>query len=183
MAVASARKRSCIQALSIKLGHMRFENQGVRFIPDHSFLPKNQTLDFIPEDIFIPELKTISSLPEDRFRCPVRALKWYLNKTKGLRTSDQLFILTREPYGPASKSTISRWIVETISPHASGPVRAHEVRGQSTSRALFAGVRIQDIIKAAAWKTPSTFVRCYLSDTLAAETAFGRAALAGPSRS
>ncbi|WP_411016617.1 hypothetical protein, partial [Salmonella sp. s51944] len=164
-------------------GHMRFENQGVWFIPDHTFLPKNQTLDFIPGDIFIPELKTFSSVPDDRLRCPVRALKWYLDRTKDLRTSDQLFILTREPFGPASKSTISRWIVETISPSASGPVWAHQVRGQAASRALFAGVELQDIIKAAAWKTPSTFVKCYLSDTLAAETAFGRAALAGPSRS
>ncbi|WP_411025419.1 site-specific integrase, partial [Salmonella sp. s55004] len=34
LAVASARRRSCLHALSIKPGHMRFENQGVRCIPD-----------------------------------------------------------------------------------------------------------------------------------------------------
>ena len=183
VAVASARRRSCLQALSTKPGHLRFENHGVRFIPDIAFLPKNQTLLFIPGDIFIPELKTMSSIPEDRFWCPVRALKWYLKRTEKLRSTSRLFIIPSTPYGAASRDTISRWLVEVISPHAQGGVRAHEVRGQAASRALFAGVDLQDILKAAAWKTPTTFVSCYLSDTLSAEASFGRAAIFGSSTS
>ena len=44
VAAASARRRSCLQALSMKPGHIRFEAHGVRLIPDPEFLPKNQTL-------------------------------------------------------------------------------------------------------------------------------------------
>lgn len=95
-----------------------------------------------------------------------------------MRASDRLFVLPRRPFTAASKDTISRWLTEVITPHAGGKVRAHQVRGMAASKALFAGVPIEDILKAAAWKTPSTFVACYLSDTLAAETAFGRAVLA-----
>ena len=178
VAAASARRRSCLQALSVRPGHLRFENHGVRLIPDPRFLAKNQTLDFLPGDIFIPEIGTASSIREDRKWCPVRALKWYLHRTKDLRASDRLFVLPRRPHTAASRDTISRWLSEVIRPHAQGQVRAHEVRGQAASRALFAGVPVEDILKAAAWKTPSSFVSCYLSDTLSAEAAFGRAALA-----
>ena len=87
--------------------------------------------------------------------------------------------VTKAPHGPASQSTISRWLVEVISPYTSGPSRAHDVRGLASSRALFAGVNIQDILKAAAWRTPTTFVSCYLSDTQNSDAAFGRAALLG----
>ena len=176
MAAASAR-RSCLQALSTKPGHIRFESHGVRLIPDPAFLAKNQTLEFIPGDLFIPEIKTLSSVREDRFWCPVRALRWYLDRTKDIRSSTSLFILPGGQHSAASKDTISRWLAEVIRPHAQGHARAHEIRGVAASRALFAGVPVPDILKAAAWKTPSTFVACYLSDSLAA---FGRAVLACP---
>ena len=95
--VFPARRRSCLQALSVKPGHIRFENHGVRFIPDHEFLPKNQTLDFVPGDIFIPELKTMSSIPEDKYWCPVRALKWYLKRTEAIKSSSRLIVLPSTP--------------------------------------------------------------------------------------
>ena len=182
VAAASARRRSCLQALSVKPGFLRFEPHGVRLIPDPEFLPKNQTIEFVPGDIFIPEIKTLSSVSEDKLWCPVRALKWYLKRTESLRQSPRLFILPRAPHTAASKDTISHWLTEVIAPHAQGRVRAHEVRGQASSRALFSGVSVQDILKAAAWKTPSTFVSCYLTDTLSAEATFGRAVLTGSAR-
>ena len=180
VAAATGRRRSCLQALTVKPGHIRFEGHGVRLIPDPEFLPKNQTLDFLPGDLFIPEIASASSVREDRKWCPVRALKWYLHRTKDIRTSQRLFVLPRSPFTAATKDTISRWLTEVIKPHAQGRVWAHEVRGQAASKALFAGVPIEDILRAAAWKTPSTFVACYLTDTLAAEAAFGRAVLGAP---
>ncbi|PIK57927.1 hypothetical protein BSL78_05209 [Apostichopus japonicus] len=94
VAVASARRRSCLHALSTKQNHIRFEGHGVRMVPDPSFIAKNQTLTFLPGDIFIPEIKTMSSVAEDKRWCPVRALKWYLNKTEKLRQSTSLFYHT-----------------------------------------------------------------------------------------
>ena len=181
VAAASARRGSCLQALSIKQGHVRFKNHGVRLIPEPFFLPKIQTLDFIPGDLFLPRLSTLSSEPSYRFGCPVRALNWYLKKTSQVRQSDHLFITTIAPFQAASKDTISKWIIRLISPHSKGhKVRAHDVRGQAASKALFAGVPLGDILKAAAWKTPTTFVSCYLTNTLTAEAAFGTAVLTTP---
>ncbi|PIK40160.1 hypothetical protein BSL78_22988 [Apostichopus japonicus] len=182
VAVASARRRSCLHALSTKQNHIRFEGHGVRMVPDPSFIAKNQTLTFLPGDIFIPEIKTMSSVAEDKRWCPVRALKWYLNKTEKLRQSTSLFIIPRPPYAAASKDTLSRWLVEIIRPFTSGTSRprAHDVRGVAASTALFAGIPVEDILKAAAWKTPTTFVACYLTDTLHAEAALVSAVMRGP---
>ncbi|PIK49647.1 hypothetical protein BSL78_13474 [Apostichopus japonicus] len=182
IAVASARRRSCLHALTTKPNHIRFEGHGVRMVPDPAFIAKNQALTFLPGDIFIPEIKTLSSVAEDKRWCPVRALKWYLSRTEKLRQTTSLFILPRPPYTSASKDTLSRWLVETIRPFTTGAARprAHDIRGISASTALFAGIPIEDILKAAAWKTPTTFVACYLTDTLHAEAAFGSAVMRGP---
>ena len=184
IAAASARRRGCLQALTVKPGHLRFENGGVRLIPDPQFLAKNQTSAFTPQEIFLPALGTISTISEDKRWCPVRALKWYMDKTKILRNHDRLFLLPRSPYPPASKDTISRWIRDLIKPHVSEDerVRAHDVRGHAASRAWFSGVPLEEVMKAASWKTPTSFVSCYLTDTLAREGSFARGALQPPTR-
>ena len=182
VAAASGRRRSEIHALTIKKGFIRFSQDGVFLLPDPRFLTKNETASFTPGEIYLPNISSSSSIPEDRKLCPVRALKWYLQRTKQLRSSDNLFIIPKSPYGPASKDTISKWIVKLIMPHASpdDPVHAHQLRAQSASRAWFDGVSLPDILKAAAWKTPSTFVSCYLTDVVSREGAFARSALGVP---
>ena len=179
IAAASARRRSCLHALTLRQGFIRFDPTGVRLLPDPQFLAKNQTPSFTPSDIFLPSLGEASSIREDRRWCPVRALKWYIEKTKPIRTSDQLFVLPRRPYSPASKDTLSRWVADLISPHVSPGerIRAHDVRGQAASRAWFRGVPLEDVMRAASWKTPSSFVACYLTGTPATEGNFARAAL------
>ena len=100
------------------------------------------------------------------------------------RSGDQLFITTKEPFGPASRDTISRWIVEAIK--AAGPdaltpdttPHAHDTRSISTSWALFQGVPIEEIHRAAYWRTPNSFISFYLKDIPAAVPSFSRAALA-----
>ncbi len=69
---------------------------------------------------------------------------------------------------PATKHTISRWIVETITAcyESSGlpsplGVKAHSTRGMAASKAFSAGVPVLDICNAAGWSTPFTFVRFY----------------------
>lgn len=53
-----------------------------------------------------------------------------------------------------------------------GQVRAHKVRGQVTSTVLFSGVLIEDILRVAGWRTPTTFIASYLIDTLSTGLAF-----------
>ncbi|PIK58188.1 hypothetical protein BSL78_04912 [Apostichopus japonicus] len=88
---------------------------------------------------------------------PIRALKWYLNRTQDLLgTSTSLFFLLRVPHSAAWEDTLSRCLVEAIRPLATGPGRsmAHNSRGFTASTALFAGFPIVDICKTTAWKTP-----------------------------
>ena len=85
----------------------------------------------------------------------------------------------------ASSSTLSKWLVSTISlayelqnkPLPEG-LRAHSTRAVATSMALLRGVDIQDICRAATWSNVSTFVTHYRLDLQAKnETRFGRAVL------
>ncbi|KAI2659312.1 tRNA-5-methyluridine(54) 2-sulfurtransferase [Labeo rohita] len=99
--------------------------------------------------------------------CPVRALDTYVHRAARWRKSDQLFVC----YGPAkrgfpaTKQTLSRWIVDAISTayESSGlppplGVKAHSTRSVSASKAFLEGVSIQDICNAAGWSTPLTFL-------------------------
>ncbi len=69
---------------------------------------------------------------------------------------------------PASKQTLSRWILDAINmsykssdlPLPMG-VKAHSTRSVAASKAFFAGVPLQDICNAAVWSTPLIFVRFY----------------------
>ncbi|KAI2661618.1 Transposon Ty3-G Gag-Pol polyprotein [Labeo rohita] len=99
--------------------------------------------------------------------CPVRALDTYVHRAARWRKSDQLFVC----YGPAkrgfpaTKQTLSRWIVDAISTayESSGlppplGVKAHSTRSVSASKAFLEGVSMQDICNAAGWSTPLTFL-------------------------
>ena len=193
LAVATSRRRSELHSLTIEEGHIRWEPGGVRLIPKLGFLTKNQSESFLPPDIFVADIKSFSSVADDKFWCPVRALKWYISRTKTLRAGhSQLFIATTPPHQPASRDTISRWLIsairratdtKTMDTGADGPVRAHDVRAASTSWAFFKGISIGDITQAACWKTPNTFTECYLKDVLQAEGRAWRAVLEAASRS
>ena len=184
VSLASGRRRGAIQALSASRGHLNFLPHGGRLIPEPAFLAKNQTVDFLPHPIFIPKISSFSSVGEDKVWCPVRALSWYVERTKAFRTPTQmaLFLTHRAPHGRAS--TISRWIVEAISANprsltGPGTPRAHDVRGVAASWALFQGVPLDEILRSAVWKNPNSFISCYLTDVLRDEGRFGRAALSG----
>ena len=189
LAIASGQRRSALHALSAAPGHVRWERAGVRLIPNPSYVAKNQTASSQPVEIFIQPLSTLSSVAEDKVWCPVRALKYYWARTKERRSGDQLFVITKEPFSPASRDTISKWIVAAI--RAAGPdalspgvsPRAHDARGISASWALFNGVSVEEIQKAAYWRSPNSFISFYLRDIPAAVPSFSRAALLSASQS
>ena len=143
------------------------ENAGIRLSTVASFLAKNQRLDFLPQSIFLKKMSSFSSVHEDRLWCPVRVLNYYIKRTKEHRQDQALFLTHIAPFRKASSSSIARWLVEVIafSPISlAGPgtplPRAHQVRSLAASWALFNGVPIQDIMQAAVWRTPNTFISC-----------------------
>ena len=182
VAIASGHRVSTFQALSIDQGHICWEPQGVRVIPRADFIAKNQSTTSPLVEIVLLSLSSFSSVSEDKVWCPVRALNWYLDRTKTKRTSSSLFVTAIEPFKAASKSTLARWLVECIKlagPQAilSDRVRAHDTRSVSTSWALFNGAPLKDIQAAAYWSTPNTFISCYLKDVVRGEACFASAVL------
>ena len=180
VAIASGHRVSTLQALSVDPGHIRWEPNGVRLIPRADFIAKNQSQNSPLVEIFLPSLSSVSSVPEDKVWCPVRALRWYLDKMKPKRSSSSLFVTTIEPFRSASKATIARWIVECIKSAGSDALlsdraRAHDTRSVSSSWALFHGASLKEIQAAAFWSNPNSFISCYLKDVLCGEASFARA--------
>ena len=56
----------------------------------------------------------LESYNEEQRLDPVYYVKAYIKKTKAIRKSQQLFLTTVSPYGPASKQTLSRWLSQVI---------------------------------------------------------------------
>ncbi len=101
--------------------------------------------------------------------CPIRAVRTYIERSRQLRLSEQLFVC----FGgctkglPVSKQRLSHWIVDAIAlaysskgVECSTGVRAHSTRRLPSSWAWANGISIQDICMAAGWSTPSTCCQC-----------------------
>ena len=108
----------------------------------------------------------------DRLLCPVRALRFYLNKVKEERgTRQRLFLPIKQGLVDISSQTISKWIVKvvkhcyessSVDSKSLYGVKAHEVRALSASWALFNGIPFSEIMSAAFWRSNSTFTEYYL---------------------
>ncbi len=179
LALASAKRVSEIHALSVHSACLQFMSgdSGVCLKPNPAFMPKILKA-IIPLELraFYPPPFASSEQQKLNALCPVRALRIYTERTREFRESDQLFVSWMKPRTgkPITKQRLSHWIVEAISLAYSSKglvsppgLRAHSTRGMSTSWALFKGVTLQDICKAASWTSPHTFARFYKLDVTA----------------
>ena len=127
--------------------------------------------------VVIPALKPQldRSLAQDRSFCPVRALKYYLDRTKDLRKNENLlFVAIKESFTrDISRATISSWLKQTIllayessdsEPQLLHQVKAHDVRSMATSLAFRGGICLNEILEACFWKSHNTFTNFYLKD-------------------
>jgi hypothetical protein len=133
--VACGRRCSEIHALSVLPEHLHINESGATLLPRAGFLAKNQTIGFTPEPIFLPDLSKVTGDPEDAPWCPVRCLKYYLDRTKQLRGGiDQLFITIKVPHKALSRTSLSRWIVAVVKSayqkfgHTAPLAKAHDTR-------------------------------------------------------
>ena len=176
LALASGRRRSELHALSTEKGLLRLSKEEAVLRTRPGFLAKNQVLGSVSSPISIKALDHIvGPEPEERYLCPVRALRWYLNRTKPTRQGRVRLFL---PIPPATKldcsaGDISKWIVGTVRwAYAEGSdtqkslsrVTAHEVRALSASWALSAGVPVNDFLQAGTWRSANSFISFYLRD-------------------
>lgn len=101
---------------------------------------------------------------ENTHICPALALRKYVDDTKNLRLSSQLFIATTKPFKPICSQTISRWLVNVLK--LSGvdisKYSAHSFRHSATSKASQLGVNVDTILKRIGWSAKSkVFAKFY----------------------
>ena len=186
LALGSGKRRSEIHAwLHRNIRHQE-DWSNVSLYPSPSFISKNHLAKEGPgcvAPVIIPALAPTldKSLKEDRTLCPVRSLRYYLDKTKDLRSDKELvFISFRKSFKKdIVPATVSSWIKQTIglcyqlSDEQSQnlhQVRAHDVRAFAASKAFQGGVPLDQILSACHWKSHNTFTQFYLKDVAWADS-------------
>ena len=186
LALGSGKRRSEIHAWVHKNIRHQEDWSNVSLYPSPGFISKNHLAKEGPgcvAPVFIPALAPAldKSLKEDRTLCPVRALRYYLDKTKELRTGKELvFVSFRKSFQKdIVPATISSWIKETIvlcyqlsdeQAQTLHQIRAHDVRAFAASKAFQGGVPLDQILAACHWKYHSTFTQFYLKDVAWADS-------------
>lgn len=176
--LASARRASDVHGLSGLLPDIARESDGsltLRFLPE--FLAKNQRPGESLAHICLRPLTTILAPDdEDRTLCPVRALRFYLRRSRPLRSPQhrRLFVSFNPEFKrDVTKATLSRWITTTIKDAyrsfnltlPPGNPRAHEVRALSASLAAAHQLPLNSVLEAAFWRSEDSFINFYLRDT------------------
>ena len=113
----------------------------------------------------------LSADDEERLLCPVRALRWYLRRTKSESHPRQLFLSVKNRECSLSKAAISFFLRQLFKEaHKDflehlGPLlmaRAHDVRSVATSLLWSINRAVSDILEVACWRTQSVFADHYL---------------------
>ena len=117
LALGSGKRRSEIHAWQSKNIRHQSDWSRVSLYPSPSFLSKNQLAKEGPDSVapvVIPALAPTldRSLKSDRSLCPVRALRYYLDRTSDLRQNKELvFVSFKKGFDKdISPATISSWI-------------------------------------------------------------------------
>ena len=174
VAICTAKRIGELQALSAADRYIKLSADGVTLHLNPAFIPKvnkaaNRELEtflvpFCPRKPGSQSKNTLYTL------CPCRAIRKYIDATRLIRKTDQLFVCyggDRAGYA-ASKMTIARWIrtcIEKAYASVGRPLptglKAHQTRSIAASWALFNNTSIADICKTATWSDECTFARHY----------------------
>ena len=140
------------------------------YIPQ--FVAKSESLTrSIPRSFLVKSLSDFAAgLDADLLLCPVRALRFYLDRTRSLSPlRHRLFVSPRRPSRAMSKNAVSFFLREVIHDAGAsrpevGSVRAHEVRSVSTSVAFHGNWSVSSVLESATWSSSSVFSSFYLRD-------------------
>ncbi len=138
--------------------------------PRPGYVPKVPTTPFRDQVVNLQALPSKEADPALALLCPVRALRIYVDRTRSVRSSEQLFVCHggQQKGKAVSKQRLAHWIVEAVAlayqsqgePCPLG-VRAHSTRSVASSHVLAHSASLADICRAAGWATPNTFPRFY----------------------
>ena len=178
LALASGKRRSEIHAwVANKVSNLG-QWEKVALFPSSDFIPKNQLAREGSQSVSpVTTLTTIvdRQFKEDRTLCLVRALRYYLDRTKDLRGSRSLlFISVKKGHtSDIRPATLSSWLKQTILVCYKQAdqqtldlvqVKAHDIRAFAASKDFYGGVSVDQIMQACHWKAHNTFINFYLKD-------------------
>ena len=172
LALVSGKRRSEIHAWVVNKVSNLGQWEKVAFFPSSDFIAKNQLAREGSQSVSpvtIPALTTIvdRQFKEDRTLCPVRALRYYLDRTKDLRGSRSLLFISFKKGHTLDirPATLSSWLKQTIllcykqaDQQALDlvQVKAHDIRAFAASKAFYGGVAVEQIMQACHWKAHNT---------------------------
>ena len=174
-ALACSRRRSEIHAFSRSKGFYREEckESGEVILTVHptpGFVAKNQKSKNLYPPVHIRSFfHEFPDDPQEALLCPVRAIRRYLERTKGFPNPKGLLFVNPDKTKSATASSMACWLKAAIttaysqtdsSPHCT----PHEIRAVSTSLSAFNHASVGEILEAGTWKNYSTFVKNYLRD-------------------
>ena len=181
LALGSGKRRSEIHAWQNRNIRHQSDWSKVSLYPSPSFLSKEGPDCVAP--VMIPALAPTldRSLKSDRSLCPVRALRYYLDRTSDLRQNKELFFVSfKKGFDKdISPATISSWIKQTVilcyelsdqEAHTLHQVKAHDVRAFAASKAFQSGISLEQILSACHSKSHNTFTQFYLKDVAWADS-------------
>ena len=185
LALGSGKRRSEIHAWVHKNIRHQEDWSNVSLYFSLGFISKNHLAKEGPgcvAPVIIPALAPTldKSLKEDRTLCPVRALCYYLDRTKDIRTGKKLvFVSFRKSFQmDIVSATVSSWIKQTIvlcyqlsdeQAQTLHQVRAHDIRAFAAYKSFQGGVPDR-ILSACHWKSHNTFTQFYLKDVAWADS-------------
>ena len=186
LALGSGKRRSEIHAWLHKNIRHQSDWSKVSLYPSPSFLSKNQLAKEGPDSVAPVVIPTLApsldrSLEGDRSLCPVRALRYYLDRTADLRQNKELvFVSFKKGFDKdISPATISSWIKQTVvlcyelsdqEALTFHQVKAHDVRAFAASKAFQSGISLDQMLSACHWKSHNTFTQFYLKDVAWADS-------------
>ena len=186
LALGSGKRRNEIHAWQHKNIRHQSDWTKISLYPSPSFLSKNQLAKEGPNSVapvVIPALAPTldRSLKSDRSLYPVRALRYYLDRTSDFRQNKELvFVSFKKGFDKdISPATISSWIKQTMilcyelsdqEAHKLHQVKAHDVRAFAASKAFQSGVSLEQILAECHWKSHNTFTQFYLKDVAWADS-------------
>ena len=175
LALASARRRSYLQALSVTPGKCVLQRKHTAttcgFSVAGTWFPSEESITD-PEWITVPRIAHLNPTEAERMLCLVRQLKLYIRDSERIRGGggQRMFIHRNRNIRDIMRSHISRWIVETVkeayiqADREYDRVTAHEVRALSASWAYNCQVALPDILSAVFWRSSGVFQNSYLRD-------------------
>ena len=168
LALATAKRVGELQALSSIVTFVAGD-ACLSYVPQ--FVAKSESLTRSIPRFLVKSLSDFAAgFDDDLLLCPVRALRIYLDRTTPLTPlRHRLFVSPRRPSRALSKNAISFFLRDVItaagaSRHEVGSVRAHDIRGVSTSVAFHRNWPVSAVLDSATWSSNSVFSSFYLRD-------------------